>query len=289
MYTGLQRKLATTLLFLVALAVLPTIAFASHSWGGYHWGRASGSFTLVLGDNVSTEWKYYLQNASTEWSLSSVLTTEIGTGNVTNPKNCKPTSGRVEVCATTYGFNGWLGVAQIWISGGHITQGTVKLNNTYFNTAKYNTAGWKNMVICQEIGHTFGLDHQDEDFSNGNLGSCMDYTNDPLGPPNNEYPNQHDYDQLNAIYLHLDQTTTVGQTGSTDKGRVPPPFEDADVEDAVEVGTGQWGKLIRSTNGGRTELFELDLGAGRKLFTRVIWADPEDEAEPGQDNGRGRR
>ena len=27
----------------------------------------------------------------------------------------------------------------------------------------------------QEIGHTFGLDHQDENFSNANLGSCMDY------------------------------------------------------------------------------------------------------------------
>ncbi len=35
--------------------------------------------------------------------------------------------------------------------------------------------------MCQEIGHDFGLDHQDENFNNPNLGTCMDYTNDPLG------------------------------------------------------------------------------------------------------------
>ena len=59
-------------------------------------------------------------------------------------------------------------------------------------------------MICQEIAHDFGLDHQDENFSNPNLGTCMDYTSDPEGPPSNEHPNQHDYDQLESIYSHLD-------------------------------------------------------------------------------------
>ena len=59
----------------------------------------------------------------------------------------------------------------------------------------------------------------------------------------------------------------------------------ADAEDELEVGTAQWGRLVRSTNRGRTELFELDLGGGHKKFTFVIWADPEDQ--PGA--GRGRR
>ena len=35
----------------------------------------------------------------------------------------------------------------------------------------------------------------------------MDYTSNPLGPPSNEHPNQHDYDQLATIYTHLDSTT----------------------------------------------------------------------------------
>jgi hypothetical protein len=88
-----------------------------------------------------------------------------------------------EVCNRKYGFNGWLGVAGIWASGNHITQGYVKLNDSYFNTASYNTAAWRRMVTCQELGHTFGLGHTDETFNNANQGTCMDYTNDPDGGP----------------------------------------------------------------------------------------------------------
>ena len=69
----------------------------------------------------------------------------------------------------------------------------MKLNDTYFNTSTYNTEAWRNLVSCQEVGHTFGLDHQDENFNNPNLGTCMDYTNDPSS---NQHPNQHDYDHL---------------------------------------------------------------------------------------------
>jgi hypothetical protein len=51
--------------------------------------------------------------------------------------------------------------------------------------------------MCQEVGHTFRLDHQDEKFNNVNLGTCMDYTSDPDGSLNGElsnlHPNAHDY------------------------------------------------------------------------------------------------
>ncbi len=50
--------------------------------------------------------------------------------------------------------------------------------------------------MCQEVGHTLGLDHQDEVFDNPNLETCMDYTNDPS---TNQHPNAHDYDQLATI------------------------------------------------------------------------------------------
>lgn len=100
-------------------------------------------------------------------------------GQTKNTKRCSATSGRVEVCNSTYGNTGWLGVASVWASGSHITQGTVKLNDTYFNTAQYNTTAWRNLVSCQEVGHTLGLDHQDENFDNANLGTCMDYTSNP--------------------------------------------------------------------------------------------------------------
>jgi hypothetical protein len=89
---------------------------------------------------------------------------------------------------------------RISITGGtHITQAYTKMNDTYFDTAQYNTTAWRNLVMCQEIAHAFGLDHQDEDFNNANLGMCMDYTK---VPSTNQHRNRHDYDQLVTIYSH---------------------------------------------------------------------------------------
>ncbi len=259
MFKGLRRP-AVVVLIAFVFASFPGITLANHSWGGYHWARQSNPFTLKLGDNVSTTWDSYLATTSSDWTASSVLNTTIVPGQA-KPRNCRPTSGRVEVCNATYGNNGWLGVAQIWVSGSHITQGTVKLNDTYFDTPQYDTPGWRNLVSCQEVGHTLGLDHQDTNFNNTNLGTCMDYTSNPYGPPDNEHPNKHDYDELVTIYSHFDSSTTVGSAA-------PPAMNDIELN-----GPAQWGKLVKRSRGGHTEVYEADFGGGHKVFTFVIWAE----------------
>lgn len=237
----------------VSFLAFPSVSYANHSWGSYHWARTANPFLVQLGDNVTSLWDSYLATASTDWTTSSVLDTAIVSGS-TSAKRCRATSGRVEVCNATYGNNGWLGVAQIWITGEHITQGTVKMNDTYFSRAQYNTPAWRNLVMCQEVGHVFGLDHQDEVFDNPNLGTCMDYTNTPS---TNQHPNYHDYQQLEIIYAQLDAFTTVGQRlqGSLN----------SDLHNRSE-----WGKQIR--NNGQVAVFERDLGNEQKVVTHVIWA-----------------
>ena len=94
----------------LALA-FPTAALADHAWLDYHWARTSASFTLKLGDNVSATWDAYLATSSAQWTTSSALDTAVVPGlNLSKPKNCRPKSGRVEVCAAAFGTNGWLGV-----------------------------------------------------------------------------------------------------------------------------------------------------------------------------------
>ena len=240
-----------------------SIVSASHAWGAYHWARSSNPFTIKLGDSVSPQWDSTLALASDDWSLSSVVDTIIVPGiNTRNPKACKPKAGQGEVCNAKYGFNGWLGIASIWASGEHITQGTVKLNDSYFNTATYNTPEWRNLVTCQEVGHIFGLDHQDEIFDNINLDTCMDYTSNP---GSNQHPNAHDYEMLETIYAHLDTTTTVAQSVSSSA------MPDVDLD-----GPRAWGKEIRRSHDGRASLFERDLGNGNKVFTHVFWAEVSD-------------
>ena len=251
-------------------------ASANHSWGGYHWARTANPFPLKLGDNLSTAWKTYFGTASSDWSLSTVLDAGIVPG--ANLKNCRPVSGRVEVCNKTYGNTGWLGIAQIWVSGLHITQGAVKVNDTYFNTSTYNTPAWRQFVICQEVGHTFGLDHQDEIFSNVNLGTCMDYTNAPAGGivnnfnygSSNEHPNTHDYDELGIIYSHFDSFTSALSSVFSNKSSGPVLAKDG--IDGIDVSNEkEWGKSIRESSDKKTSVFERDLGKGNKVFTFVIW------------------
>ena len=85
----------------------------------------------------------------------------------------------------------------------------------------------------------------------------MDYSNDPTP---NQHPNQHDYEQLELIYSHLDTTSTFSQSTTAFAGNV-------DITNPSE-----WGKEIRKSSDGRTSLFERDLGRGNKVFTFVIWA-----------------
>ena len=251
----------------VAMLVVVSVR-ADHSWGPpYHWARTANPFTLKVGDNLSEAWDAYLSVAASDWTASSVLNLQIVAGS--SNRNCRPTAGRIEVCNGKYGNNGWLGIAQIWITDGeHITQAITKVNDTYYNTPTYNTPAWRQFVMCQEIGHDFGLDHQDENFNNANLGSCMDYTNNP---GTNQHPNNHDYLQLEDIYRHLDSTTTVG--ASTLPNTMPPAMGQIDFDTP-----GQWGRLVSRSRNGRHETYELDFGRGNKVVTHVIWADPENDS-----------
>ena len=247
---------------------------ANHSWGNYHWGRTANPFKLELGNNVSAKWFGHLNTAAADWSLSAVLDTVVAAGK-TNPRGCKAVNGRGEVCSASYGFNGWLGIAQIWISGEHIVKGVTKVNDTYFDTATYNKPEWRNFVMCQEVGHTLGLAHQDENFSNLNLGTCMDYTNDPArndGAGDNQHPNLHDYEMLDTIYAHLDSVNTIG---SSDGGSGPGKGNGKGNKFGVGIdldNPSEWGRAIKKDAQGKDSLFVRDLGRGEKVFTFVIWA-----------------
>lgn len=273
-----MKKINYFKVFIVSIvAILSALTFvsvasANHSWGGYHWARVVNPLSLNLGDNVTTVWDGHLATSSLDWNATStILKTSIVAGKV-DPRKCRPTLGRVEVCNSRYGNNGWLGIASVWVNGSHITQGTVKMNDTYFNTAKYNTPAWRQLVMCQEVGHTFGLDHQDEIFTNPNLGTCMDYTDDPSGTLksqlDNQHPNMHDYEELAIIYTHLDAFTSAISSVFSARGQSTKVDDDIDTSDSKE-----WGREIKKSNSGKGSIHERDLDKGKKLFTFVVWAE----------------
>lgn len=262
---------------LLSTGVFATIAYATHSWNGYHWARTSSPFTLNLVDSVTTNWNSYLGTTSTDWSAFTMFDMVIALGDDSNStrKRCPAVLGKDRVCNAAYGNNGWLGLAQVWVySDGHIAQGVVKVNDTYFNTPTYSAPAWKNLVMCQEVGHTLGLAHVDEVFDNTNLGTCMDYTNDPSGSLknqlSNEHPNTHDYDELGIIYAHLTDTfNSFSNTAFIGKGKAANA---TDIDTSDPSDPKEWGKAVKKDSRGHDSLYERDLGKGQKLFTFVIWA-----------------
>jgi hypothetical protein len=270
------RRLRTWSLALAAVALASLVgalpASANHAWGTYHWARTDTKpFTIQLGDNVTGDWDGHLRSTSSDpnfndWSDSSVLDTVVVAGR-TNPKRCTPTGGRVEVCNSTYGRNGWLGLAQIWLSGNHIVQGVAKMNDTYFGMPAYNNPSEKLHVMCQEVGHTFGLGHTSEDGSSQN--TCMDYYYNRTDDGISTRPNQHDYEQLAAIYAHADGTTTIGAAGSA----LPAAVANAEVDVPA-----QWGRLVHASP--RAAVYIREFPGGYAIATHVTWAEA--------DQGRGR-
>lgn len=106
---------------------------------------------------------------------------------------------------------GWTGLASINLdSSGHITQGTAKMNDFYSMSADF-----RNHVMCQEVGHTFGLGHTSEDGSTQN--TCMDYSNSPTSTR----PNQHDYEQLVSMYGHLDSYNSYSTSAAMPTTKSP--------------------------------------------------------------------
>jgi hypothetical protein len=249
--------ITTSIIAILMLAlIIPTKVDAFHAWGEYHWARTSNPFTLKLSSNLSASWVPFLATTSSDWSVSSVLDTNIIAG-TKNPKTCKPTLGRAEVCNAKYGANGWLGLAQIWINNtSHITQGAVKLNDTYMSRAPYNTDAEKNHVMCQEVGHIFGLGHQDE--SGADLGTCMDYSTSI----NSQHPNFHDYEQLEQIYAHLDSFTTIAAALP-----ISASFNQDDLNSQQN-----WGRRVFRSKSGLLEVYERQFKDGSKILTTVTLA-----------------
>ena len=209
-----SRWVCAAVIALAVFALLPKPIDASHGWSTYHWPRTSSALkNIPFRRYVSASWVTRYNTAITDWRKASMTkirpqTTTIGG----QTPSCPMFTGQGSVCDGNYGNTGWLGLATISINAQrHILRGNAKQNNTYFNTSTYNTTAWRQAVICQEIGHIFGLGHVNVVFNNPNTGSCMDYTNDPDGgaggaspnDKNNMHPNAHDYALINSRHNHI--------------------------------------------------------------------------------------
>jgi len=265
----LIRTLKYSCVLLILAIAWP--ASADHAWNNYHWARTTQSFDLTVVNITTSDWDGYVFQAVDDWSQSDMLNLVEDMNGATSKqvrRKCKGPGGQVRICNLAYGQTGWLGIAGISIdASGHILTGYTKLNDTYFSQDFYNQPDWKQSVTCQELGHNIGLNHQDEDFDNESLFTCMDYQDPPWG-----YPNAHDYEQLELIYGHLDtyDSYSNGDSGGDPGGGCNAPkgkgCNKSDIGNNSDIG---WGMSMGRR--GQTETFIRIDPHGIQHVTHVIW------------------
>ena len=200
------------ILIALALLVIPTgVALADHSWAKYHW--RDDKLNPSVKDRTSDP-LYGVTAGVVEWSRLGTLMQPGMAGK----------KGEITVKEASNIF--WLGLARIFIDDdGHITKGEVQLNTRLL--ADYG-ADAADHVLCQELGHVLGLDHQrDSD-------SCMDDTA-TLGSAMT--PNGHDTEQLGLIYNHTDATGDGDGGGGGGGG---PPCDRNPDHPKCQAPKGRW-------------------------------------------------
>ena len=88
------------------------------------------------------------------------------------------------------------------------------------------------------------------------------YHNTSATDTKSTHPNQHDYDELAAIYNHLDNSTTIGLGAEA-----MPAAANGDLS-----APNEWGKLVSTSAHGEESTFVRDFGNGNLVVTHIIWA-----------------
>ena len=212
-----RRKAFIWITLALILFISASGAYANNQWTfmGFklHWEKKDTAIlTLSVGNNHNGQWPSLLNDVGSNWNIygGSYLAINVVPGG----------TGDVESYNDNYGNTGWLGLASVWINGDHIIDGESKVNEYYINLNGYegfdDPVEWQH-VLCQEIGHTFGLDHHSK---GKDTDTCM---NDQTRPLNYPLPNSHDTKTLDKMYEE-DHADEDGGGGGGGPGKCHPVF-----------------------------------------------------------------
>lgn len=159
------------------------------------WDVNSGGLSLKVINSVEDWWEPYFARAMKEWENGDPDALTLTMQKKGAPDfQCQPITGRLKVCNGDYGDTRWRGINQILVSNNNIVASAARMNDYFLKGA---SDAQRQYTMCHELGHGFGLPHDDEDFFNTDRNNCMDYTSNPV---NNQSPNTVNYQFLADLY-----------------------------------------------------------------------------------------
>eukprot|EP00534_Pseudo-nitzschia_fraudulenta_P009139 CAMPEP_0201159084 /NCGR_PEP_ID=MMETSP0851-20130426/38115_1 /ASSEMBLY_ACC=CAM_ASM_000631 /TAXON_ID=183588 /ORGANISM="Pseudo-nitzschia fraudulenta, Strain WWA7" /LENGTH=398 /DNA_ID=CAMNT_0047437859 /DNA_START=80 /DNA_END=1276 /DNA_ORIENTATION=+ len=168
---------------------------STNVWRGHTSGE--GGLYLELWNALDESWQTEYTEAVGDWNnWCGVKSVSLTTKDVEVDNACVQADGVMKVCNGNYGETGWLGINEVLksVPRGIIQSSVAKMNEHYLLNADYDERLY---TMCHELGHGYGLPHTDENFSNKDLGNCLDYTNTPS---NNLRPGTANCQRLLEMY-----------------------------------------------------------------------------------------
>lgn len=165
-----------------------------------HWPGSTKPREISYINNLSPMYSKWLPKAIASWNLAGEGAIHLQEGG-NAPIQITVTSGN-------FGATGWVGVVTTTNSE-IMTFAPMKVNDYYLRCMSYlNTDSQRLFVVIHELGHTFGMEHNNENFSDANKCDPMDYTGDTdgsiSGQCSNLYPNKDSSEKIKAKYANTD-------------------------------------------------------------------------------------
>ena len=188
-----KRLLPVVVTFMIGLTLGTGIVLANHPWicsgtTAFHYTPRTVPYANPVAQSA------VVRSAT---AYTSAFNGSIAVWNPTVVNLVVSSTPKLRMFYGAYGNTGWLGLASLTsVTSCHVNSAMSQLYDTFLrDTARYSQTA-VNHVACQEVGHTFGLNH-----NRTQTNTCM---NDTVLTAGNLI-NQHDRDQLNTIYAHVPQ------------------------------------------------------------------------------------
>jgi hypothetical protein len=229
----------TVLMVVLAALLLPASAAANHSYltssgTAHHWPAAIDQRTAVtqiswtLKGTYASTWQAYLERAEEAWDTRTYYwDSYLDPWLSVDPYTCEFRQGIIHVCNGSYGSN-WAGLAEWYYddSTGHILYGRNRLNDDASGINQGGGTCWSGFgympcqdyakgVVCQELGHTLGLDHADDT-------SCMGlgYYASAHGVTD---PDGTDVWEVDVNHNHIDAESSTSSSPSSSASKSTSP------------------------------------------------------------------